>query len=525
MNRNTSSSLLPLLAASFFFAGCDQSAPADEDAGPDIAEVRATGSDIAESYALEDDHYVSPILDAPNLASRVGVMFEIGGVDPGMDVTLSARGIAEDGTPGPWVPLQLTWQEQTLRVAKADLEALSAGAQIRVPATVASMIEEITISALVPEPAPIDNAKVQGALPEYLTGAGVRSRAQWGARATKCTDLDGKRTRMAVHHTVSMRTPLSGGYEARLRQIQSFHMDTRGWCDVGYTFLVTENGTVWEGRPMRFVGAHVFGENSGNIGMSFVGCFHTSGCGGLGDTTPPPMMIDGAAKALGALAKEHGISISTSSLKGHRDHPEAGTSCPGDYLHQKLSQIREASAKFASDAPSCKSKFTDICGKWFEDDVIWLANEGISSGCASDAFCPDTVITREQMAAFLTNALGLPPGPDVFADDETSPFENAINAVAAAGITSGCSADGKMFCPKTEVTRGQMAAFLTKAFKLPPSSLNAFGDDDSDMFEASINAVAAAGITAGCNVDGTNFCPGNKVTRAQMAAFLRRAVE
>ncbi len=70
-----------------------------------------------------------------------------------------------------------------------------------------------------------------------------------------------------------------------------------------------------------------------------------------------------------------------------------------------------------------------------------------------------------------------------------------------------------------------MAVFLTKAFQLPASSLNAFQDDDGEAFEASINTVAAAGITAGCNVEGTNFCPQSKVTRAQMAAFLRRAIE
>lgn len=515
---------LTLSTAALLLSACSSEAPPQEQvASSNIAETRVLGSDIAKHYSLEDNHYVSPILDAPLQASRVGAMFEIAGANPTMDIQLEARGIAPDGSAGPWIPLSLTWQEDALRVAKAELNTISTGAQIRIPVSAAPMIQELTLSALVPEPGTTDLAKVQGALPEYLAGAGVRSRAEWGAMPTRCTDLDGPKTRMAVHHTVSPRSS-SAGYAARLRQIQAFHMDTRGWCDVGYTFLVTEDGTVWEGRPMRFVGAHVFGNNSGNIGMSFVGCFHTSGCGGLGDTNPPALMIDGAARALGALAKEHGISISATSLKGHRDHPDAGTTCPGDYLHAQLGKIRELSATYAKGIADCKSKFIDICGAWYEDDVIWLADQGISSGCAADKFCPDTIITREQMAAFLASALKLPAGPNAFTDDEGTPFEASINAVAAAGITSGCSADGKLFCPKDEVTRGQMAAFLTKAYKLPASNINAFDDDNGSAFEAAINAVAAAGVTAGCTVDGTKFCPDQKVTRAQMASFLRRAM-
>ena len=67
------------------------------------------------------------------------------------------------------------------------------------------------------------------------------------------------------------------------------------------------------------------------------------------------------------------------------------------------------------------------------------------------------------MAAFLNRALGLPATDvDYFADDETSIFENDINKLAASGITQGCS--DTEFCPDGYVTRGQMAAFLHRAF-------------------------------------------------------------
>jgi hypothetical protein len=70
-----------------------------------------------------------------------------------------------------------------------------------------------------------------------------------------------------------------------------------------------------------------------------------------------------------------------------------------------------------------------------------------------------------------------------------------------------------------------MAAFLTRALDLPASSVNAFVDDEGSIFEADIDALAAAGITKGCNPpDNDEYCPNALVTRAQMASFLGRGL-
>jgi hypothetical protein len=155
-----------------------------------------------------------------------------------------------------------------------------------------------------------------------------------------------------------------------------------------------------------------------------------------------------------------------------------------------------------------------------------MAKEGLTKGCGSDGktFCPDQVVSREHMAVFLAAALNLPPGPDAFTDDEGSPYEDAINAIAAAGITSGCSPDGTSFCPASPVSRAQMATFLTKAFKLGPGP-DAFVDDEGLVHEEAINSLAAAGITSGCDAAQKLYCPENSVTRGQMATFLFRAMK
>ncbi len=165
--------------------------------------------------------------------------------------------------------------------------------------------------------------------------------------------------------------------------------------------------------------------------------------------------------------------------------------------------------------------FTDISASTFVSDILWLRYAGITTGCSPTTFCPNDVVTRGQMAAFLDRALSLPStSTDYFTDDATSIYQIDINRLAAAGITTGCSAT--TFCPNANVTRGQMAAFLVRALSLPAASTDYFSDDNGTTFEHDINALAAAGITTGCSA--TSFCPTNPVTRGQMAAFLHRAL-
>lgn len=171
--------------------------------------------------------------------------------------------------------------------------------------------------------------------------------------------------------------------------------------------------------------------------------------------------------------------------------------------------------------------FDDISGSIFADDIVWLAGQGIKTGCNPEGtmFCLNDPVARGQMAAFLTLALKLPvpSGGDRFVDD-AGRFEAYIEALAAAGITRGCSADGTRFCPNEPVTRGQMAAFLARALSLPDGAPSTFSDDGGSIFAADIARIAEAGITRGCTPDGTKYCPEEPVTRGQMAAFLHRAL-
>lgn len=173
--------------------------------------------------------------------------------------------------------------------------------------------------------------------------------------------------------------------------------------------------------------------------------------------------------------------------------------------------------------------FCDIYRSIFITEITWLREVGITKGCNppdNNLFCPTGNVSRGQMAAFLARALALPAASkDYFDDDTESVFQDDINKIAEANITKGCNPpDNDLFCPDGKVTREQMAAFLARALGLPDASMDYFTDDASSIFEDDINRIAEANITDGCNPpDNDNFCPSNVITREQMAKFLQRA--
>ncbi|MGH9893333.1 MAG: glycoside hydrolase family 26 protein, partial [bacterium] len=126
--------------------------------------------------------------------------------------------------------------------------------------------------------------------------------------------------------------------------------------------------------------------------------------------------------------------------------------------------------------------FTPYSGRFADDDqlgiqndVEWLADQGIVTGCTDRHFCPHQWVSREQMATFLVRALDLSPSEkDFFGDDTGSPHEANINAFAAAGFASGCGPDA--FCPSVLVSRQQLADMLSPALSLTPSRTRQFGD-------------------------------------------------
>jgi hypothetical protein len=181
-------------------------------------------------------------------------------------------------------------------------------------------------------------------------------------------------------------------------------------------------------------------------------------------------------------------------------------------------------------APPPEDGFTDIGESIHRDDIEYLTGLGIALSCADgpSLYCPDDPMQRQDIAAFLARALDLPAAEtDFFVDDNGLPTEADINRIAAAGITKGCNPPANdRFCPDDTVTRGQMAAFLVRAWQLTdPGAGDWFTDDDRSVFENDIDRLATSGMTKGCNPPTNDrYCPTRKVTRAETASFIARAL-
>jgi uncharacterized protein YjbI with pentapeptide repeats len=176
-------------------------------------------------------------------------------------------------------------------------------------------------------------------------------------------------------------------------------------------------------------------------------------------------------------------------------------------------------------------RFVDDDDSVHEADIEFIAGLAvpITAGCnppVNDRFCPEDNVTRGQMAAFLVRYFQYPdPGGNPFVDDDDSEFETDIRRLAGAGVTKGCNTAGDRYCPEDDVTRGQMAAFLVRAFGYTDTGSKDFVDDNDSIFQADIEKLAAAGVTVGCNPPANDrFCPDDPVTRGQMASFLARAL-
>ncbi len=168
---------------------------------------------------------------------------------------------------------------------------------------------------------------------------------------------------------------------------------------------------------------------------------------------------------------------------------------------------------------------------WAFSFVETLAQNRITAGCGGNNYCPENSVTRAQMAVFLErgiNGSDFSPPPasgSVFLDVAATDFAASfIEQLFFDGITAGCGNNN--YCPNDQVTRAQMAVFLLRAVYgagySPPAANGIFDDVPLDYWAVRwIEQLAAEGITGGCG--GGNYCPDNRVTRAQMAVFLVRA--
>jgi hypothetical protein len=187
---------------------------------------------------------------------------------------------------------------------------------------------------------------------------GMHHRSEWGARAPKHSASVAPTVKLAVvHHSVSPNGYSPSQVPSVLRGIQAYHMDGRGWDDIGYNFVVDRYGGIWEGRgggaERPVVGAHASGFNTGSVGVMVLGDFTSA--------QPTSASIQSAGTVIGWKLALHdadpsgtvsfvsgggpkyaaGTTVNLPRVVGHRD--VGSTACPG-HVADQLGSVRARAA-------------------------------------------------------------------------------------------------------------------------------------------------------------------------------------
>ena len=312
-----------------------------------------TNEDIA-YWAYEDGWYVSPIREIPYSGTRLGLFIE---KTSDLEIDFESRAIFGDEY-GPWMNVEMTFALPNLELFNQDFSYATRRIQFRTrqpgvmeniawdllhPANEYDYREQTTDeedSGIYPSYAPSLPPPTSTYLSSALINIGVIPRTQWGATTTTCIPPENQWYRMAIHHTASQQT-MNGSVEQRVQGLQAWAMNTGGYCDLPYQYLVSYEGSIWEARPIDKYSGATGGNNNGNIAISFIGCYDQSRCQqdyGFYNYDTDSMMAR-ARELIQTLSNEHGIGINGTNIKMHREWPGNSTACPGNFVVDRFNEL------------------------------------------------------------------------------------------------------------------------------------------------------------------------------------------
>ena len=169
-------------------------------------------------------------------------------------------------------------------------------------------------------------------------------------------------------------------------------------------------------------------------------------------------------------------------------------------------------------------QFSDVDKHWAKKEIMYLSDRNIIGGYPDGTFMPNEPITRSQAASMLIKALKIPLTENTsieFKDvSKKSPYYRILATVNEKGILRG---DNGYMRPGEKTSRAQMAAILRRAFDMPLDKQATFIDvTPSHWAYQDINGIAKQRVAGGSN---GKYMPSDSVTRAQFSAFLVRALD
>ncbi|MGB3616658.1 MAG: N-acetylmuramoyl-L-alanine amidase, partial [Catalinimonas sp.] len=164
---------------------------------------------------------------------------------------------------------------------------------------------------------------------------------------------------LIVHHAASSNALTD--YENVVRNIYLFHTQSNGWSDIGYNFVIAQDGTIFEGRDGQgrvdddnVRGAHFCGKNANTMGVCLLG--------NLSEVAPTDTALASLAALLrwkadlqgldplGSGVHPNGSTTLLANVAGHRDG--CATECPGNLMYPRLPEVRTAVATPCDTVPT-----------------------------------------------------------------------------------------------------------------------------------------------------------------------------
>jgi len=185
---------------------------------------------------------------------------------------------------------------------------------------------------------------------------------------------------IVIHHTASVKN--LDDPKTAIRNIQYYHAVKRGWGDIGYNYVIDQEGNIYEGRRggEKVVGGHAIPVNRASIGISVMGNFQTQDL--------PSEVVEAIVKLTRAKAELYDLDLNSrikykgvnyDVLQGHRDN--SPTACPGENLYLALPSIRYLAMKGNGD--------TVESGK--SQDLAYLTAKPLREIMKLDAYTTHTV--------------------------------------------------------------------------------------------------------------------------------------
>ncbi|NTW39956.1 MAG: DUF4214 domain-containing protein, partial [Cellulomonadaceae bacterium] len=394
---------------------------------PELAEALAELDALAAGEALTGDRVASEVLETDGFQT-LGVTWPADAPADGLDPQVRTR--AADGTWSAWQGLAVADDAPDAGTADAT-SAVRGGTdplwvgeadavQVSFAAGAASGPDDLGLTLVDAPVEPTSTASGALATGEATTAPAVQltstsvasavsaprviSRAEWGARPQVCTpDVATRLVGAVVHHTAGTNAYSSVAQaEQQIRGDQAYHIDGRGWCDIGYNFIVDKWGNIYEGRAnslgQAVIGVHAGGFNTGTVGVSMLGTY---------DAAPSSATVQSVGQIIGWRLGAYGVApqatmayttgagqnsrfqnetVVLPRVMGHRD--VAYTACPGNGGYAVLPAIRSIAAGIASQVAyvdsvaRTKALYQDMLGRAPDSAGLayWAARSATGGG-------------------------------------------------------------------------------------------------------------------------------------------------